>query len=140
MTGVLRLMRLPIVIGLIVLAVSCRAGLIARYQIIEPDDIYALCLPETRPGWCAPRDALVDIAYTFSFGYTAVAAAVLAWWCRPRLAWWFAMAALLAGGIGLHLYQTGVSALGVLLALLRLPRLTRDVSQAPRLGPQSGEL
>jgi hypothetical protein len=132
----LRLLRLPLVAGLIVLAVSCRAGLIARYRIIEPDDLYALCLPESRPAWCVPRDTLIYITYTFSFGYAAVAAAVLAWWCRGRMAWWCAVIALLSGGIGLYLYQTGWSALGVLLALLRLTRLEHRAPQAPTLGAE----
>lgn len=130
----LRLLRLPLVAGLLVLAASCQAGLIARYRIIEPDDIYALCLPEARPGWCAPRDALIFITYTFSFGLTAVAAGLLAWCLRGRAALGCALFALLSGGIGLYLYQTGWSALGVLLALLRLPRLECRAPQAAALG------
>jgi hypothetical protein len=128
-----RPLRIPLVSGLVLLAVSCRAGLIARYRIIEPDDIYALCLPESRPGWCAPRDTLIFITYTFSFGYAAVGAAALAWLSRGRLAWWCAMLALLSGGIGLYLYQTGWSALGVLLALLRLARLERKAPEPEQL-------
>lgn len=133
MSSFLRLLRLPLVAGLLLLAVSCRAGLVARYRIIEPDDIYALCLPAVRPGWCAPRDTLIFVTYTFSFGYTAVGAAALAWLFRGRLAWWCSMLALLSGGIGLYLYQTGWSALGVLLVLLRLTRLERRAPQSQQL-------
>lgn len=133
MSPLLRFLRLPLIAGLVVLAVSCRAGLIARYRIIEPDHIYALCLPELRPAWCTPRDTLIFITYTFSFGYLAVGAAVLAWLSRGRFAWWCAMLALLSGGIGVYLYQTGWSALGVLLALLRLVRLERQAPEPQQL-------
>jgi hypothetical protein len=133
MTRILRALRIPLVTGLVLLAVSCRAGLVARYRIIEPDDIYALCLPESRPAWCVPRDTLIWITYTFSFGYVAFGAAALAWLTRGRIAWWCAMLALSSGGIGLYLYQTGWSALGVLLGLLRLARLERKASQPHEL-------
>ena len=135
-----RILRLPIVAGLVVLAVSCETGLFARYRIIEPDHIYAICLPEARPGWCAPRDTLIYITYTFRFGYAAAAAALLACWFRARAAWWCAMLALLSGGIGLYLYQTGWSAAGVLLALLRLMRLERRPPQATALGAKRAPL
>jgi hypothetical protein len=131
--GALRVLRLPLVAGLLILAISSRVGWTARYVVIEPDDLYGICLPDVRPWWCAPRDTLIFVTYAFSFGYASVAAALLAWWCRPRAASMFAMVALASGGIGLYLYQTTWSALGVLLALLRLPRLPHHLSQAGKL-------
>lgn len=125
-----RVLRLPLIAGLGVLAVSCRAGLVARYRVIEPDAMYALCLPESRPDWCIPRDMLIFLTYTYSFAWLTVTAALLAWVLRGRFAMALALLALASGGPGLYLYQTGWSAFGVLLALLRLVRCEHLPTQA----------
>lgn len=125
-----RALRVPLIAGLCMLALSCRAGLVARYRVIEPDAIYALCLPQIRSGWCLPRDGLIFLTYTYSFAWITVVAALLAWLVRGRLAMALAMLSLASGGLGLYLYQTGWSALGVLLALLRLLRHEQLAAQA----------
>ena len=115
-----------VVIGLIALLAGCLLGWAARYFVIEPDQMPALCAAALPPAWCAARELLIDVTFRGTWGLAAVGAAVAAWVVRGRTAAACAAIGLFAGGLGLYLYDTGWAASGVLAALLRLPRVSEN--------------
>jgi len=117
-----------IALGLIGLAIGCLLGWASRYFIIEPDQVQALCAAVPPPAWCAARLLVIELTFRGTWGLVGVGAAVAAWVLRGRAAATFVVIALLAGGLGLYLYDTSWAAAAVLAALLRLPRLGEEPS------------
>lgn len=73
---------------------------------------------------CVVRAALISLTFGATpYGPVAAGSAVLAWTLRGRAAAAVACIGLVAGGLGLFLYDTGLSAAGVLGLLVRLPRI-----------------
>ncbi|MCC7258375.1 MAG: hypothetical protein IT486_08380 [Gammaproteobacteria bacterium] len=116
---------MAIVVGWLLLAAGALAGWAARFVLIEPEHWQDLCSVAVPPLTCALRDAVVVITFPPRFSFAA-AAALLAWVLRGRAAAACAGVALLAGGLGLFLYDTGWVASAVLAALLRLPRIGEE--------------
>lgn len=112
--------------GIVALLAGCALGWYGRYFVIEPEHLHALCSASGAGRLCAVRAALIDVTFRGSYGLTAVGAAVLAWMLRGRAAAVVAGVGLFAGGLGLHLYDTGWAAAGVLGILLRLPRIGEE--------------
>ena len=79
-----------------------------------------------RLDWCALRLELLSLTFPPRYSWVAIGAALICWALRGLPAAFFAALALAAGGLGLFLYDTGGSAAGVLLALLRLPRIGEE--------------
>lgn len=102
---------------------GCALGWYGRYFVIEPEHLHALCSASGAGLLCMARAALIDVTFRGSYGLSAVAAAVLVWVLHGRAAVVVAGVGLFAGGLGLHLYDTGWAAAGVLGILLRLPRI-----------------
>jgi hypothetical protein len=123
----------PVVIGLLVFATGCLIGWIGRYQLIEPDDLYQVCLGAQRPWWCEVRQDLIAATFTVRgiYGWIAAGSAVASWLLDGPIVAAFVMLALLAGGMGLFLYAAAGAALGVLLAFLRLARLREIMAKPP---------
>lgn len=119
---------MAVIIGLVSLAMGCLLGWATRYFIVEPDQMQALCAAVPPPAWCAARLLLIELTFRGTWGLVAVGAAVAAWVLRGPAPAVFVVIALLAGGIGLYLYDTNWAASAVLAALLRLPRLGEDPS------------
>ncbi len=117
---------MTLIAGLIALLAGCLLGWLGRYFVIEPEHVHALCTASVPAAWCAVRDLLIGITFRGSWGLVAVAATLLAWVLRGRAAAAVALLGLLAGGLGLYLYDTAWAASGVLGILLRLPRIGEE--------------
>lgn len=115
-----------LVAGWLLLVLATLAGWAARFRVIEPEDLQALCSGPRPPAACAWRDQLLVLTFPPRFGLVAVAAAALAWMLRGRLAAACTGVALVAGGLGLFLFDTGWAASAVVAALLRLPRIGEE--------------
>jgi len=89
-----------------------------RYGVIEQATVGIAC--ESADTWlCTTRRAVIAIYTPSAFGLAALAAALLNL-VRPSLVLWtFALA---AGGLGLVLYNAGLSALAIALLILSLAR------------------
>lgn len=112
--------------GVAMLGCGCLLGWYGRYFVIEPEQAQALCAGATPPAWCGARAQLLAVTFPPRYGLAAVIAAVIAWMTRGRVAAAAALFGLLAGGLGLYLYDTGWAASGVLALLLRLPRIGEE--------------
>jgi hypothetical protein len=117
---------MALVIGLAMLVAGCVFGRGARYFMIEPAAVHALCAASLAPGWCDARALLIAVTFRGTWGIAAVAGAAAAWLLRGRVAAACAVMALFAGGLGLYLYDTSWAASGILAALLRLARVAED--------------
>lgn len=125
------------VAALVLLAAAAAAlgGWFVRASVIEPEALGALCQGAGGPWWCAPRLALILATALYgALGIAALAAAGLAFVFGGRAARALVVAAALLGGAGLTLYNAGLAAPAVLLALLRGARLEPD--QPVRRVPQ----
>ena len=98
-------------------ALSC--GFYFRYQVIEQSSIGIACEGGLNTWLCASRRAAIALFTPQAFGLSALVAALLNL-LRPALLFW--AFALLAGGIGIVLYNTALSALAVTLLFLSLAR------------------
>jgi hypothetical protein len=103
------------VIGLA--ALSC--GFYLRYQVIEQTSVGIACGDHPTTWLCAIRRAAIALYNPSSFGLTALGAALLNL-IRPHVV--LCAVALIAGGIGIVLYNAALSALAVALLLLSLAR------------------
>lgn len=112
--------------GWLTLALAATLGWTLKFWLIEPDAVQALCTSATPPDWCTLRLELLSLTFPPRYGWIASGAALICWLVRGLPAAVFAELALAAGGLGLFLYDTGGAALGVLLALLRLPRVGEE--------------
>jgi hypothetical protein len=126
---------------LLIVAVAALATWI-RYAFIEPSQIGQICEAVSTPWWCSVRQTLIMGFITNTYGYAAIAAAVLA------LVWRQTFAATMAAALGLfalQLYCYEAGALAMLIGLLRLVRLQltpanpgdqhRDRNQQVQAGP-----
>ena len=103
------------------------AVLAARYLWIEPAAMGQACNGDGMPWWCWLRQALI---WTFAFkglGYAAVVLGVLAVFSRNRRV---AVVGVCVSIAGLVLYCFELSAIGLMLSMLTLARVT-EPSQAP---------
>ncbi len=115
-----------LVAGWLLFGLATLAGWAARFLVIEPEGLHALCTGARSPALCTWRDQLLVLTFPPRYGLVAVAAAVLAWLLRGRPAAACAGVALVAGGLGLFLYDTGWAASAVVAVLLRLPRIGEE--------------
>ena len=96
-----------------------------RYGFVEPEAMGAAC-ERTHPWWCPIRTGFIMFTQWRGFGWLAlalVAAALIALLADRRAACRrIAVAALIAGGAGLILYNASLSAVAVVLAMLCLIR------------------
>lgn len=93
---------------------------LARYGLVERDDLGILCQPEGAPWWCALRLLIIRAFVHNVFGLASVALAVLAAWRRSAV---MAGLAIALGTVGVVLYGftwSGVGMLGGALVQARL--------------------
>lgn len=104
-----------LVFGAIVLALA----FVARYLWIEPSAMGLTCAALPPPQWCSWRQDVILIHQANGWGFVALAGGIAAIIFRWR---WAVALGLAAGLFGLVLYNAGLAAVGLLLALLRLLR------------------
>lgn len=128
------------VAGFLVLAAAGVAGWFGRWEIIEPEGLAAACAAGQggAPLACLVRPYLVQLTFSGSFGITAVVAAALAWLAGGRLATALALLALVAGGLGMFLFDADWAVSGAVAALLRLARPERAAPEGVEAGTGAG--
>jgi hypothetical protein len=94
-------------------------GFYLRYQVIEQAAVGIACEGGANSLICISRRTAIALFTPQVFGITALVAALLNL-LRPGLALW--TLALLAGGIGIVLYNVALSALAIAILLLSLAR------------------
>ncbi len=98
---------------------SLGCALTLRYRVIEESSIGLACDAGLQSWLCAPRKAVIVLFGHSVFGTAALAAAVLSL-IRPSVM--LLGLGLAAGGLGIVLYNVGLSALAVALLILSLAR------------------
>ena len=91
----------------------------ARYLWIEPSTMGLACAAASPPQWCGWRQDAILIHQANGWGLAALVGGFIGLLFRWR---WAVTLGLGAGLLGLVLYNTGLAAVGLLLALLRLIR------------------
>lgn len=107
--------------ALLVLA-GLGAALYLRYGLIQSTPIGLSCQADSAPWYCAPREALVQFNMLAGWSFAALLGGGLALLTRWRLA---IAIGLLAGSMGLVLYNAGPAGMGLLLSLAALLRAAR---------------
>ena len=93
-------------------------GFYLRYEVIEQATVGIACGSDDT--WlCASRRTAIALFTPQAFGFAALGAALLNL-LRPSMLFW--AFALIAGGIGIVLYNTALSALAVALLIFSLAR------------------
>lgn len=121
--GTLR--RLVPVIVVAIAALGAFLGDFTRHDLIEPVARAAACSESPAPWWCLMRDAIRIAAQNFVLAGIATIAALASLLYRGKTAIGALMAAMFIGGSGLYLYSTSLSAVAVVIALLRAATLDR---------------
>jgi hypothetical protein len=104
--------------GLLVLA-GLGAALYLRYGLIQSTPIGLSCLEAGAPWYCGPREALVQFNMMAGWSWAALIGGGLALVTRWRAA---IALGLLAGAMGLVLYNAGPAGMGLILTLAALLR------------------
>ena len=117
-TPFLPTLRQSLWLGVIALA-ALACGFYLRYLVIEQTSVGIACGENPTTWLCASRRATIALYNPSVFGMTALGAALLNL-TRPHVVLW--AVALIAGGIGIVLYNVALSALAVALLLLSLAR------------------
>lgn len=105
--------------GALLATVALGLAMAIRYAVIEPRDVGLACVETPHPWWCGPRELLVRASTSNLWGLAALGAGALGLLLRWR---WAALIAYAAGLAGLVLYNAGLGAAGLLLALIGLLR------------------
>lgn len=100
-------------------ALALSLAFAARYLWIEPSAMGLACAALPAPDWCAWRQDTILVHQANGWGLTALIGGIASLLFRWR---WMVAVGLGAGLAGLVLYNAGLAAVGLLLALLRLVR------------------
>ncbi len=100
-------------------------GFYLRYQVIEQSAVGITCEGSGMNWLCANRRTAIALFTPQAFGIVALGAALLNL-LRPSVVFW--AIALLAGGAGIVLYNTALSALAMALLILSLARPVPEAS------------
>lgn len=116
--------RQAIALAAIALVALCY-GFYLRYQVIEQSAVGIACEGSGMNWLCANRRTAIALFTPQAFGIVALGAAGLNL-LRPSVVFW--AIALLAGGAGIVLYNTALSALAAALLILSLARPVPEAS------------
>lgn len=105
----------PLILGAGALALA----LVTRYVWIESTEIGLSCAATPAPWWCEPRYLIIRFHQENGWGLITLAAGLISLLTRW---YWLALVALVVGMLGLVLYNTGLAAVGLLVALLLIVR------------------
>lgn len=94
-------------------------GFYLRYEVIEQATVGIACSSDFDTWLCASRRTAIALFTPQAFGFAALGAALLNL-LRPSIILW--ALALIAGGIGIVLYNTALSALAIALLIFSLAR------------------
>ena len=100
-------------------------GFYLRYQVIEQSSVGIACEASGINWRCANRRTAIALFTPQVFGIVALGAALLNL-LRPSVVFWAIV--LLAGGAGIVLYNTALSALSIALLILSLARPVPEAS------------
>lgn len=121
--------RLPLIM-LLVAAALCVAGSYGlRFTLIENDRWLGLCVQAPQRWACELRAGLGWLIHVRLLAWSALLAALLAQFFPGRRGWWLAALGLLLGLPALVLYSASLAVFAVVLALLRLVRRPRLVTE-----------
>jgi hypothetical protein len=104
---------------------SLAYGFFIRYQVIEQASVGIACEGNGANWLCANRRTAIALFNPQAFGIVALGAALLNL-LRPSVIFW--ALALLAGGAGIVLYNTALSALAAGMLILSLARPVPEAS------------
>lgn len=90
-----------------------------RYLVIETTVVGLACEAGLATTLCAMRGVMIALFHYNAFGWAALAAALVHLW-RPNV--WVFGVALVAGGLGVVLYDTGAAALAWALLIVSFAR------------------
>jgi len=121
--------RLPLIM-LLVAAALCVAGSYGlRFTLIESDRWLGLCVEAPQRWVCELRAGLGWLIHFRLLAWAALLTALLAQVFPGRWGWWLAVLGLLLGLPAWVLYSASLAVFAVVLALLRLVRRPRLVSE-----------
>ena len=100
-------------------------GFVTRYRLIEHSAVGIACEGGDASWLCANRRTAIALFTPQVFGIVALGAALLNL-LRPSVVFW--ALALIAGGAGVVLYNTALSALAIALLILSLARPVPEAS------------
>jgi hypothetical protein len=100
-------------------------GFFTRYRVIEQSAVGIACEGNGANWLCANRHAVIALFTPQVLGIVALGAALLNL-LRPSVVFW--ALALIAGGAGIVLYNTALSALAIALLILSLARPVPEAS------------
>ena len=100
-------------------------GFVVRYRVIEQSAVGIACESAGASWLCANRRAAIALFTPQAFGIVALGTALLNL-LRPSVVFW--ALALFAGGAGIVLYNTALSALAIALLILSLARPVPEAS------------
>ena len=109
----------------VIAAAALAYGFATRYRLIEQSAVGIACEGGDTSWLCANRRAAIALFTPQAFGIAALGAAVLNL-LRPSVVFW--ALALLAGGAGIVLYNTALSATAIALLILSLARPVPEAS------------
>ena len=108
-------------------------GFYLRYEVIEQATVGIACGGDFDTWLCASRRTAIALFTPQAFGFAALGAALLNLLRPSMLLWAFV---LIAGGIGIVLYNAALSALAVALLILSLARPGRKSELGPEQEPE----
>jgi hypothetical protein len=120
----------------VVMSLAYAVAALARYGLIEREDLGLLCEGASPPPWCSGRLLIIQAFNYDAFGIGSIVLFGLAVWRRSSR---LALTALALGTVGMVLYKFTWSGVGVLGGLLLAGRLQADRDQDRKRGGQHRE-
>ena len=117
--------RLPLILLLIALPLWLAASYGARYGFMEDGSWVGICADEAGRWECQLRSNLGLMIHFKVLGWTALVAAVVAFFVPGRVGWWLAVLGMVFGLPALALYNTAFAVFALVVAGLRLVRKPR---------------
>jgi hypothetical protein len=117
--------RLSVILLLIVLPLWLAASYGLRYGFMEDAQWVGACIDEASRWECQARSTLGLLIHFKVMGWTALAAAIVAFLVPGRAGWHLAVLALVFGFPALALYNVSLAVFAVVIAALRLVKAQR---------------
>lgn len=122
----------------LVAVVGMVCGTLLRVQLIEPQEIGALCTAEQAPFWCQIRHAIIMGLIHGPWPWGGVVLVGISLILPRSLAPGFLMVGMFLGGGVLFVYSAKLGALAVVTGLLRGITLAEPAPELPAYRPKPG--